>query len=141
MENCVIKIERIPSKESAQIQEYRLMYNGAYAAYLEVVQFDGYVAIHGVSTFDNYRRKGIMRRLLRHVRMWEQQQMRLLVYPDNAPAIALYRSLGMRFTTNRVLLAKLQSLKATNPIYDGPLEEDLPEMVWPKPRTRKEITA
>lgn len=137
----VITIDRLPHRDSSRVHEYRLTYNGKYAARLEVVQFEGYVAIHDVSTFDKFQRKGLMSTLLRHVRMWEQQQMRLLVYPDNAPAIALYRSLGLRFTTNRVLLAQLQSLGAVNPIYDGPLKEDLPEMVWPKPYTRKEIAA
>nr|DAF93399.1 MAG TPA: acetyltransferase domain containing protein [Myoviridae sp. ctshb19] len=141
MENYVITIDRTPSRESSRITEYRLTYNGKNAAYLEVVQFDGYAALHGVVTFADYRRKGLMHTLLRHVRMWEQQQLRLLVYPDNAPAIALYRSLGLRFTANRLLLAKLQSLEATDPIYDGPLNHDLPEMIWPKPRTRKEIAA
>lgn len=140
-----IKIQHVrdPSIYAMHVNQYSLMLNGVQVAYMETVNRFDYVEVRDVVTFEPYRRRGFMSHMLKRIRRLENKQMRLVVYPDNEAAVALYKSLGWRTvetTRNKKLVPSLkrlalhQSALAGLMQYVDPLELDLPEMVWSRPQ-------
>jgi ribosomal protein S18 acetylase RimI-like enzyme len=108
---------------------YSLSKDGKFVAYLEIDEYPDFVALEDVVTFGDHRRKGYMRQMIDEVRKREEATtVRLLVYPDNKPAIKLYRSLGFRFTKDGVYRDALGA-RCANP-EDVKILAKLPEMVW-----------
>jgi len=117
---------------------YSLHKNGQAVAYLEVDAYSKFLALEDVVTYDAHRRKGYMRQMITEVVKREGAEVvRLLVYPDNKPAIKLYRSLGFRFAKDGVYRKSLGA-RCADP-EDAKILEKLPEMVWAASRKLEEV--
>ena len=82
------------SIENENTHLYIALADGTVAGYMGVQIFSGEGSVTNVATLPEYRRKGVAKALIERVLQNEMDFLTLEVRESNAPAIALYESIG-----------------------------------------------